>query len=110
MENKLRISVNVYPNHVQRTDKWIEVAQELYDLRLLLKHLSLREKQLVDQLKVLSNQESSKGDNFVFTKSKRAGLINYKLAQEILNIDFEPYRNDPVEMWKLEALIMPKEI
>lgn len=105
MANKLTYTGTLYNNHVERNKEWIETAQNLQEVKLVLKNLKKEEELLLENLKKLSEGVDSRGGAFVFSKGMRKGGIDYKLAAEVENIDFEPYRKEDVEYWKLDVVL-----
>lgn len=89
--------------HCNRTSKkWITIAEQAYKVSLLRKQCELKEKELYEELKKLSKQESSLGGGYMFSKIERKGNIDYSSIPALKKIDLEKYRKDPVIMWKLE--------
>ncbi len=87
---------------VHRTGReWLRIAQETYEVQQLRKEYSKKEKDLLEKLKMLSQNKNSYGDIYMFTVAFRKGSIAYKQIPELKKVDLEPYRNQEVAIWKL---------
>ncbi len=82
--------------------KWVSLAEQAYKVSLLRKQCELKEKELYEQLKKLSKDQSSLGGGYAFSKIERKGNIDYSSIPVLKKIDLEKYRKESVVMWKLE--------
>ena len=98
------VSVDLYPNHQQQNDKWIELAQQAHEAKQMLKYYKAQEQKLVAQLKALSNNKDSIGGKYVFTMEERLGSVNYAEIPELTGVNLDMYRKDPVVCWKLSTI------
>lgn len=90
---------------IETTDAdWMVVANQLYELRMVIKDLEVKEKTLKHQLIELSEGQSRYNDDFLFQRLEAAGRIDYAKLLKDNPVDVEPYRKDPVISWKLSRL------
>lgn len=88
-----------------RTDfEWRSVANEAYKLKLKRKKLEEKERELMDKLKALSNEQTSCGDGYLFAKEVRKGAIDYSSISVLRGLDLEMYRKDDVVYFKLTKI------
>jgi len=98
----LNITITPYADHIQQNKDWVSVARKAYQVKTAITELKKQEKQLMDNLKILSHQHDSKGGGFLFSKIMRKGSVQYSKIPELQNVDLEPYRGKEIESWKLE--------
>ena len=91
--------------HIERDQEWIKLAQQTYKIQLQRKKIQEKEDLYLTHLKKASQGISSRGGDFVFTRTERKGIINYKDISEIQGIlkilNLELYRSKSSESWKL---------
>ena len=104
----INISLSPYSNHIERGDRWITKATELYKVKQAILQLEHEHKKLLAELKELSDNTNSRGGNLVFTRSERLGSVQYKDIPQLKGVDLNPYRGAPVEMWKLDVVLEVK--
>ena len=76
-------------------------AKEAYEAQQQRKKYERIEKEALDKLKMLSEGKTTEYGEFVFSKTLRAGSINYAAIPELLNVRLEEYRKADVESWSL---------
>ena len=84
--------------------KWNATAEELYDLQQQRKAIQKQEDALIKRLKELSGYGAAMGKSFLFSVSLRKGSIDYNNIPALKGVDLEPFRKEPVPMWKLQKL------
>ncbi len=98
-------SIVIPSTHVTRGKTWINLAKSTYIIQQFRKLVEEKEEHYLNALKNLSQEESSRGGEFKFTKIDRKGVVNYKeipALQSILRaIDLEKYRGKSSTAWKL---------
>ena len=67
------IEVNLYPDHRQQDQNWIDLADKLHEIKQMLKFYKAEESKHLSKLKALSNNKDSIGGQFVFTMTERPG-------------------------------------
>ena len=77
------------------------IAKEAYEAQQQRKKYERIEKEALDELKTLSEGKTTEYGEFVFSKTLRAGSINYAAIPELLNVRLEEYRKADVESWSL---------
>jgi len=88
----------------RRSSKWNTIATELYAIKKTLSDLSLKEKDLLKELKDLSNYQNSYNKEFLFSQSTRVGSIDYDSIPELKKVNLELYRKPPITCWKLTKI------
>lgn len=87
--------------NIQNYTAWDKKAQELFIAQEMKKHYEWQVERLREELKKLSSETSTVGNEYIFVKEYRKGPIDYQLISELERIDFESYRKGFVEVWKL---------
>jgi len=87
-----------------RDETWHNVAQELYDIRMVLKKYTAMEKELKDKLVTLSNDQSTFNSVYFYERSERMGTLDYAKIVKDYNVETEKYRKEVVVSWKLSKL------
>ena len=98
------LQIDMHPEHTEQGGDWIATATQLHDAQIMKKHFASIELTLFHQLKNMSENDSSKGGDFVFTRGSAPAKIDYKLIEELENVDLEPYRKPRVDRWKLTKI------
>lgn len=89
-------------DYVEQTDeKWLQLASKWQTLNRTMSMLESEEKELRDELILLSNNQNSSGGGIKLSKQIRKGNVDYSKIQEIKNINLDVYRKAPVEYWKI---------
>ena len=86
---------------ITNSKMWAMVAQDVYTVKHEIESLRKKESELTDKLKGLSRNKSMTNGTFTFMKSTRNGSVDYGMMCKTLNINPEPYRKAPVDVWKL---------
>lgn len=89
-------------NYIPRDNEWVALAEEAFKVSNLRKQIDLQEKELMERLKILSEDTNSSGGGFYYTISESKGSIDYKSIPALKTIDLEPYRNSPTKRRILE--------
>lgn len=105
-EDAITLSLELYPDHKERDQEWIRIAQECRKIQEVRRSIEEKESLLIAQLKLVSKGMNSKGGGFIFTKTLRKGSIEYNRIPELKGIDLESYRKAQVESWKLDQMII----
>jgi len=95
------IEVNLYPDHQQQDQQWIDLADKLHEIKQMLKFYKAEESKHLSKLKALSNNKDSIGGKFVFTMKERPGSVNYNEIPELTGVNLDDYRKTPVPCWNL---------
>jgi len=98
------LSIETNKDHISRKQDWIKIARELHNMCQIRQELDQQEVKLKNQLKELSNYKNAKGGGFLFTCIIRKGAVDYTQVKELAGVDLEPYRKEPVMMWKLSKV------
>ncbi len=85
----------------KRSESWIEKARIAHDYKQKLSEIKKLSDDATKDVVLASDGHNSCGGGFFFRKSVRPGAVNYKAIPELLGIDLETFRKDPVEMWRL---------
>ena len=80
---------------------WSEAAVELYNLKLKIKELEVKEAELTKTLIELSGDETREDEEFEFKRVPTKGSIDYKVIPELKAIDLEQYRKESRISWRL---------
>lgn len=89
---------------IQREGEWIEVATKRYQIQKQMKQLKDEDERLYEDLVRMSEDKSSKGGGYKFTRSEKSGSIDYSLVPQLLGVDLEPYRKKSFTQWRLSAI------
>lgn len=89
---------------VNREDeKWQETAQKWLAIRSQIEALECEEKKLRDALIEMADSQNAIGCGIRLTRSLRKGNVNYSQIPELINVDLERYRKEPIEVWRLST-------
>ena len=81
---------------------WTDVANQAWQARKQRMYFEKIEKNLFEQLRILSdNQERSEG-GFLFHSIIRKGTVDYTIIPQLKSVDLEQYRKADIICWKLE--------
>ena len=83
---------------------WIVIASQAYELAQQRKKIELEERNLLQQLKILSDNKTRSEGDFVFIKETRVGSVDYSRIAVLSALDLTPYRKADVEVWKLISI------
>ncbi len=87
---------------MREDDMWTSRIQESLLIRRQIKELELRDKQLLEEIKLLSEGRDTMGGGASFRKRTRVGAIEYKNIPELEGVDLDAYRKPSTEYWTLE--------
>lgn len=87
---------------VREDDMWTSRVQESLLIRRQIKELELRDKQLLEELKLLAEGRDTMGGGASLRKRVRIGAIEYKNIPQLEGVDLDAYRKPPTEYWTLE--------
>ncbi len=93
----------MYVNTI-RLGKWDQVAAKLFEIKQERKRLQELELTLQQRLIMMSNNQTSAGEQFVFLKSSRKGNVDYSLIPELMQVDLERYRKEDIDIWLLKPI------
>jgi hypothetical protein len=88
----------------KKDEKWEAIAEELHKALQYKKMYEQMVAELSDKLKNLSNNESSRGKDFVYICSYRKGTIDFMAIPGIDKLGIEKYRKDDITTWKLTKI------
>lgn len=97
-------NVQLYSEYKPRDAAWISTAQKLHEARQMKRHFDAIEKNLMEELRDLSQGDSSKGGGFLFECTERKGSVDYKTIPYLMTIDLDRYRKPGVIIWKLTKI------
>lgn len=83
----------VGPEWESAASQWKAVSEKLKDLKRL-------EKEARDELIKLANGRSVRGSNVKLTRIMRKGTVDYSKIPQLKDVDLEPYRKEPINMWR----------
>jgi len=88
--------------YIKRDTAWEKLARQAYILKKKRKALQEQELLLIEELKKVSDFESSEGKYFRFQRIDRMGSVNNQQIYEDFHVDVEAYRKDEsISAWKL---------
>lgn len=80
---------------------WQAAAIEWMMVQKKLREFEKRDKELRDILISMSNGQNSTGAGINVCKMARKGTIQYNMVPELQGVDLEPYRKEPIELWRI---------
>ena len=83
---------------------WLITANLVWESMQEIKRLEEHKSVLLEQLKVLSNNQSRMEAPFSFKKDERNGSIDYAKIEVLKGINLELYRKPKIEYWKLDKI------
>jgi len=84
--------------------EWNTVAQELYDLKMVVKKYTLMESELKKKLTALSNEQTTFNSMYMWERSDRVGTLDYAKIIKDYNVEKDLYRKASTAVWKLSKL------
>lgn len=93
--------IDLNKDHTERDESWTKIAQELSNAQQARKHFALLEADLKLKLEELSEDASSKGGDFMFTRVMSKGGVDYKAIPQLSGVDLDSYRKAGFARWKL---------
>lgn len=86
---------------IKDDDFWLEVERKWKLTKNELKALEEKEKSLRDTLISMCSNSNCRGRLLQITKCVRKGNVNYLKIPQYKDVDFELYRENPTEYWKI---------
>ena len=89
-------------DYLKRNDlAWRELSQRYLNVKMRLKQFESEEKHLRDALVKASTGKPSIGGGLKLSKTVRKGAVDYKIIPELIGIDLEMFRSDPVVSYRI---------
>ncbi len=82
-------------------EDFARLAAEWGNLTKQLALLEKKEKEYRAALIARANGQNAKGNGITLTKIVRKGAVDYKKVPELIGVDLEVYRKEPVESWRI---------
>ena len=84
--------------------KWVSNAALLYKLKQKRKEIETQEAKVMEELRILSADQTCSGGGFLFAKEVRKGNIDYPSIPALRGLDLEVYRKEDVVYFKLSKI------
>ena len=81
--------------------QWQAYARQLHQIKKQKRELCLKEKKVEKGLKELSDGKNSCSGAYRYTHSISLGRVNYKAIPELLNVNLDSFRSEPISTWRL---------
>lgn len=92
-------------DYEERTDKdWEFNALSLLAVQKQLKILQEKELEYRNTLISLAGSKNVKGSGITLTRNVRKGAVDYKSIPELIDVNIEKYRKEPIEYWKIGCI------
>lgn len=89
-------------DYVNQTDEeFISLASSWRSVNFSIKTLEYREKELREQLILMTNNKNCIGGGVRLSKQVRKGHVDYGKITELNNVNLDMYRKEPVVFWKV---------
>ena len=88
--------------YTEQDQTWTAIATRAWEARKARMLYEKQEKELFDKLRALSKDKPSRAGGFIYNFIERQGPIDYMTIPGIKELNLDPYRKDPVIVWKLE--------
>lgn len=82
-------------------DEWTILAVEYRMLKAEIKQKEKRLEQLRDALVSMSETACSIGGGLMVEQCERKGAIQYSAIPQLISVDLEHYRGEPIKYWKV---------
>ena len=79
----------------------VELAKEAYEAKKMKKHYEDIEQAALEKLKTACKEQSFAAEGYAFTKTVRAGGVDYTSVVRDFKLDVSSYRKEDVVMWRL---------
>ena len=89
---------------VDKSERWQQVAHQLWSIKEQLKMLEEQEAVLAAELRQLSDNKTTSYGSFAYIATGRKGNVDYSLIPVLQGLDLEPYRKKETVVWKLEKI------
>lgn len=86
---------------IRKDLKWISNAALVHKLQQKRKKIEEAERKALEELKILSKDETCAGGGYLFAKEERKGTVDFKSIPILRGLDLEPYRKENITYWKL---------
>jgi putative phage-type endonuclease len=83
------------------SEEWKDTATQWISLQKQLKALEEKEKLFRNRLIKMAGETSALGHGVRLTKILRKGNVDYKAIPELIGVDLDKYRKEPIESWRL---------
>lgn len=85
-------------------DEWINLAGEYKLIKDQIKQQEKRLAQLRDALVSMSRAACSTGGGLMIEQCERKGAVKYSAIPQLLSVDLEHYRSEPIKYWKVTEI------
>jgi putative phage-type endonuclease len=89
---------------IERDKVWETIANDLMNVKNIIKNYQLQESLLEEKLKELSHDKNSFCGEYKYTKSFKKGAVNYSVIPELKDVDLEKYRKNSSTMWRISKV------
>ncbi len=86
---------------IKNDEMWSECAKEWLENQKQLNNLEKKDKELREKLVLMCDGRNSCGEGIQVSKVVRKGNIDYSLIPHLKNVNFDSYRKEPIECWKI---------
>jgi putative phage-type endonuclease len=91
-------------DYIERNDElWNQCASQWQYVNGQIKHLQNEEEQLRKQLIFLADDSNVKGGGLSLCKIQRKGNIEYGKIPELIGVDLDVYRKQPIDTWRITS-------
>lgn len=90
--------------HYRDDEEWEKVNKDWKHVNSQLRDLSIKEKELRNQILTISQNQDSIGKYAKVSFRERKGMIDYKSIPELENIDLEKWRKPSIKFMELEEI------
>ncbi len=81
--------------------EWNDIARKAHEVHEVVRHYEKIKKELFDQLRDLSQDQSCQSDEYKFLKIERKGTVDYDSITVLKLINIEKYRKPSTFAYKL---------
>ena len=89
-----------YVDKTEDTD-WLDYAERWKEVTKAIKTLEAEEKELRQALISLADRSSVVGGGIRLSKVIRRGSVDYKSVPNLIGVDLEQYRKEPIETFRI---------
>lgn len=87
---------------IERDARWERVAEQAFKARQRRVMYEALEQRLFNELKTLSENQSSYAGRWAYVASYRVGPVDYAQIPQLAGIDLDAYRKEPITVWQLQ--------
>jgi hypothetical protein len=87
---------------IERDAKWARVAEQAFKAKRQRVMYEALEQRLFNELKALSENQSSYAGRWAYVASYRVGIVDYASIPQLMGIDLDAYRKEPITVWQLQ--------